>query len=159
MSNESAFNGLTNKQANFVDEYMKDSNAKQAAIRAGYSERSAQAIGARNMGRPNIRMAIAELRQDVAIRNRLTVDDLIQELEEARKEGKNASIAQSSAMVAATMGKAKMLGFLIESVDHTSKGEKIQSGLGHFYAEAEKLSEPAEDEPSPYPDDDGEDDG
>ena len=38
---------LTNKQRVFVDEYLRDFNATQAAIRAGYSERTAYSIGSR----------------------------------------------------------------------------------------------------------------
>ena len=39
--------GLTNKQRVFVDEYLKCFNATQAALRAGYSERTAYSSGAR----------------------------------------------------------------------------------------------------------------
>ncbi len=130
----SAFHKLKGKQARFVDEYIIDSNASAAALRAGYSKSSASTIGNLNMRNPNVRMAIAELQEDVAKRNRITVDDLLDELEEARQAGLNANIAQSSAAVAATMGKAKMLGFLTDKVDHTTNGKEIKSGLGHFYA-------------------------
>ena len=56
--------GLSAKQQRFVDEYMVDLNATQAAIRAGYSKRTARAIGCENLTKPNIRMEIqARLRQ------------------------------------------------------------------------------------------------
>lgn len=38
---------LTDKQKRFVDEYLIDCNATQAAIRAGYSEKTAEVIGSR----------------------------------------------------------------------------------------------------------------
>lgn len=50
---------LTPKQQRFVDEYLLDLNATQAAIRAGYSRRSARQIGAENMSKPAISGAIA----------------------------------------------------------------------------------------------------
>lgn len=49
---------LTDKQRRFVDEYLIDLNATQAAIRAGYSEKTAKAIGQENMTKPDIRAAI-----------------------------------------------------------------------------------------------------
>lgn len=49
---------LTPKQARFVDEYLIDLNATQAAIRAGYSEKTAEAIGAENLRKPLIKAAI-----------------------------------------------------------------------------------------------------
>lgn len=52
--------GLTDKQKRFCEEYLIDCNATQAAIRAGYSERSAKAIGAENLSKPAIRAYIDE---------------------------------------------------------------------------------------------------
>lgn len=53
---------LTEKQKNFVEEYVKDYNATQAAIRAGYSERTASTSGYRNTNNDEILKAI-EIRQ------------------------------------------------------------------------------------------------
>lgn len=49
---------LTAKQAIFAAEYLKDFNATQAAIRAGYSKKTAGAIGAENLKKPQIQSAI-----------------------------------------------------------------------------------------------------
>lgn len=49
---------LTNKQLRFVDEYLVDLNATQAAIRAGYSPKTAGVIGAENLEKPKISAAI-----------------------------------------------------------------------------------------------------
>lgn len=51
---------LTAKQQRFVDEYLIDLNATQAAIRAGYSEKTAGAIGIENLKKPIIKIAIEE---------------------------------------------------------------------------------------------------
>ena len=53
---------LTSKQNNFVNEYLVDSNATQAAIRAGYSSRCAREIGCENLAKPYIKSQI-ELEQ------------------------------------------------------------------------------------------------
>jgi phage terminase small subunit len=50
---------LTAKQSLFIKEYLVDLNATQAAIRAGYSEKTAQVIGSENLSKPIIAEAIA----------------------------------------------------------------------------------------------------
>ena len=50
---------LTDKQRRFCDEYLVDANATAAAIRAGYSKRTAASIGAENLIKPDIKNYIA----------------------------------------------------------------------------------------------------
>lgn len=49
---------LTPKQARFVAEYLIDFNATQAAIRAGYSQKTASSIGQENLNKPEIAAAV-----------------------------------------------------------------------------------------------------
>lgn len=49
---------LTEKQQMFVDEYIIDLNATQAAIRAGYSEKCARQVGNANMSKVYIKQEI-----------------------------------------------------------------------------------------------------
>lgn len=51
---------LTAKQEMFVKEYLVDLNGTQAAIRAGYSEDTANVIASENLTKPNIQEAIQE---------------------------------------------------------------------------------------------------
>ena len=51
---------FTPKQQRFIEEYLIDLNATQAAIRAGYSAKTARAIGCENLAKPNIQEAIAK---------------------------------------------------------------------------------------------------
>ena len=60
---------LTAKQQRFVDEYLIDLNATQAAIRAGYSVQTANEIGAQNLAKISIRAVIDKA---LAIRSRRT---------------------------------------------------------------------------------------
>jgi len=53
---------LTAKQEMFCQEYLVDLNATKAAIRAKYSEKSADVIGCENLGKPKIAKRIAELK-------------------------------------------------------------------------------------------------
>lgn len=63
---------LTQKQQRFVDEYIISGNATQAAIKAGYSKRSAQQTGAENLLKPVIK---AELdRRNAEIKSAKTAD-------------------------------------------------------------------------------------
>ncbi len=55
---------LTPKQQRFIDEYLIDLNATQAAIRAGYSPRTARAIACENLAKPNIQVAISEAKRE-----------------------------------------------------------------------------------------------
>ena len=50
---------LTPKQRRFVEEYLLDCNATQAAIRAGYSANTAKQIGSENLSKPVLQEAIA----------------------------------------------------------------------------------------------------
>lgn len=51
---------MTLKQQLFCDEYLIDLNATQAAIRAGYSEKTAKAIGSENLTKPDLKKYIEE---------------------------------------------------------------------------------------------------
>lgn len=51
---------LTAKQQRFVDEYLLDLNATQAAIRAGYSKATARFIGAENLTKPHIQEIVTK---------------------------------------------------------------------------------------------------
>ena len=48
------------KQKRFCDEYLIDCNATKAAIRAGYSEKTAKQMGAENLSKPDLRAYIDE---------------------------------------------------------------------------------------------------
>jgi single-stranded DNA-specific DHH superfamily exonuclease len=55
---------LTDKQQRFCQEYIADMNATQAAIRAGYTARSAQQIGSENLLKPLVKAEIERLLAD-----------------------------------------------------------------------------------------------
>lgn len=71
---------LTAKQATFVQEYLIDLNATQAAIRAGYSSKTAGAVGFENLQKPEIASAIAAAQQKRSERTGITQDRVLQEL-------------------------------------------------------------------------------
>ena len=62
---------LTPREERFVGEYLIDLNATQAAIRSGYSAKSARQIGAENLSKPYIAAAIAEAQAERARRTEI----------------------------------------------------------------------------------------
>ena len=111
---------LTAKQARFKDEYLIDNNATQAAIRAGYSKKTAKSQGQRLLTNVDIKAAIKAGQKDIAKRNGLTIDDILDELEEARKIAK--AEGKGAPMVAASMGKAKLLGLIVDKAETKTEG-------------------------------------
>lgn len=71
---------LTPKQRRFVEEYLIDLNATQAAIRAGYSHKTARQIGEQNLSKLDIANAISEAKQKRSIRTEITQDMVLKEL-------------------------------------------------------------------------------
>lgn len=68
---------MTNKQEVFCDEYVKDFNATQAAVRAGYSLQSAYSIGHENLKKPEIKNKIEERKMEVTKQSNLSLISLI----------------------------------------------------------------------------------
>jgi phage terminase small subunit len=73
---------LTLKQEKFVNEYLIDLNATQAAIRAGYSEKTAKDIGCENLAKPNIAEAIGKAFKERAQRTKVDADWILKHCSE-----------------------------------------------------------------------------
>lgn len=71
---------LTVKQQRFCDEYLIDLNATQAAIRAGYSEKTAMEQGYQLLQKTSVAEYIAERKADRMIRTEITQDMVLKEL-------------------------------------------------------------------------------
>lgn len=112
---------LTPKQAAFVHEYMIDLNATQAAIRAGYKEKTAYQTGAENLRKPQIQQAIQEARDAREKRSMITVEWVLAQI---------ASIAQDEETQQRDRLKAlellgKHLGMWERREDTESQGVKV----------------------------------
>jgi len=119
---------LTQKQEKFCLSYMETGNASEA-YRQSYDagkmkpetvNREAKKL----LDTPKIATRIGELRKAAEKRNAITVDDLVSELEEARKAALGAVTPQAGAAVSATMGKGKLLGLVVDKaeakIEHTA---------------------------------------
>ena len=81
---------LTAKQHAFVEEYLVDMNATQAAIRAGYSPKTAYNIGSENLAKPEIAAALEKARAERSERTEITADWILNMLRENAEEAKAA---------------------------------------------------------------------
>lgn len=68
------------KQKKFVQEYLVDLNATQAAIRAGYSSKTAGSMGFDLLKKPEIQAAIQEGQKRLSIKTEISADRVIREL-------------------------------------------------------------------------------
>lgn len=71
---------LTAKQKRFIEEYLIDLNATQAAIRSGYSSDTAQQIGSENLSKPVIRARIDQAMAERSKRTGINADRVLIEL-------------------------------------------------------------------------------
>lgn len=72
--------GLTARQARFVEEYLLDLNAKQAAIRAGYSARTAEQQASRLLSNVKVATAVAEAKASRSDRTKIDADWVLRRL-------------------------------------------------------------------------------
>lgn len=106
--------GLTMKQEAFCQAYIETGNASEA-YRTAYAadKMKAEAIHVKAselLSNGKVSVRLKELQGEIKQRHNVTVDSLLAELEEARQKALRAETPQSSAAVAATMGKAKLTG-------------------------------------------------
>lgn len=105
---------LTDKQQAFIDEYLIDLNATQAAIRAGYSEETAAVIGSENLVKPNIQKAIQEAQMERRKANSVTREGISKEIDTmmaiAKKHAAEGSTGALSPWLKALETKAKLYG-------------------------------------------------
>ena len=107
---------LTPKQQRFVEEYLIDLNATQSAIRAGYSEKTAEQLGYQLLQKTSVLKAIEEAKNQVSKRTELTVDMVVQGL---LKEAQDyAEGSTQSARVSAWAHLGKHLGMFKDKLEH-----------------------------------------
>lgn len=128
--------GLTDKQKRFVEEYLIDLNATQAAIRAGYSVETARQIGAENLSKPVIQEAIQKAQNKRSERVQITQDDVLRDLQEL----KDICLGRKSIVITDTLkngqeGKVKTVDnpvFLFEPASANKALELMGKHLGMF---------------------------
>lgn len=122
---------LTIKQEAFCQAYIETGNASEAyrtAYAADKMKPEAVHVNASKLlDNAKVALRVSELQGEIKQRHNVTVDSLIAELEEARQSALGAETPQSSAAVAATMGKAKLTGLDKQIIEHSGpNGGAIQ---------------------------------
>lgn len=111
---------LTPKQENFCLAYLETGNASEAYRRAydasGMSSVSVNRKAKELVDNVKIAARLDELREPILKRHAITVDDLLAELEEARRLALETEAPAPA--VSATMGKAKLLGLDKQVIEH-----------------------------------------
>lgn len=99
---------LSGKQLRWIDEYLVDMNGAAAAVRAGYSERSARAIASENLTKPALQAVLLEKQAAMASDLQITRQNVIQGFLEAVDMSRQQQ--NPAAMVGALREVAKILG-------------------------------------------------
>lgn len=142
---------LNAKQQRFVQEYLVDLNATQAAIRAGYSEKTARSIASELLTKPDIQAAVTDGKQKISQKTGLSVQWVLERLSSVAErclqceqvldrkgdpvyvETPNGEEAVAFTFQAGAANRAlellgKHLGMFVEKVEHTGKdGGPIQT--------------------------------
>lgn len=118
---------MTPKQEQFARLYVETGNASEA-YRQAYNADNMKPETVTNeayklLQAPDISAMVDGLKEEARQRHAVTVGDLLHELEQARAAALAAPTPQSSAAVSATMGKAKMLGLLVDKAEIKAEAE------------------------------------
>jgi phage terminase small subunit len=100
---------LTPKQDMFVKEYLIDLNATKAAIRAGYSEKTAHVIANQLLNKTLVSDAIKKARQEQSKRTLITADDVIQSIIDIRQMAINSDKLSDALKANELLGKHLVL--------------------------------------------------
>ncbi|TSB03975.1 terminase small subunit [Sphingorhabdus contaminans] len=112
---------MTPKQEAFCLAYVETGNASEAYRRAYDAENmkpeTINVQASKMLSDPKIAIRLAVLRDEHVERHNLTVDDLIAQLDEDRTFARD--LKAPAAAITASMGKAKLLGFLTDKIEHS----------------------------------------
>lgn len=112
---------LTPKQKAFVREYKANGgNGTQAAIKAGYSEKTARKIAAENVTKPVIKEALEKEEKKLQEKYEYTIDDMVRELDDVKC--KSDAEKNRQAQIKAIELKGKAFGLFVEKQETTLKG-------------------------------------
>lgn len=127
MDNKSENIKLTPKQERFCQEYVNCMNGTEAAIKAGYSEKTANRIAAENLSKLDIINRLKELQKPIAEKLNITRDDILKRYREIYETLPDGMIVKNSDRLKALELTSKMLGLNEpDKIDMTSKGESIK---------------------------------
>lgn len=121
---------LSAKQLRWIDEYLIDFNGAAAAVRAGYSPKSARSIAHENLTKPDIQDVLQARQAAMAKELQITRQEVVRGLVDAVNMGREQQ--NPGAMVCALREVAKILGFYspeVKRIELESVGNPIYKKL------------------------------
>lgn len=110
---------LNLKHKAFVAEYLVDLNATQAAIRAGYSEKTARQQGQRLLTKASVAEAIRRAQEARAKRTQITADDVLESIKRIRDAAEGNGEMQHALKANELLGKHLKLFTDRQEVEHS----------------------------------------
>lgn len=108
---------LTAKQQMFVKEYLVDLNATQAAIRAGYSAKTARQIGEENLSKPDVAAAVKVEMDKRAQKTEITAEEVLKSIKRI------AALAEASEEYGPALKGQELLGkhlkLFVDKIEHS----------------------------------------
>ena len=105
---------LSHKQLRWIDEYLIDFNGAAAAVRAGYSPKSARSIAHENLTKPDIQAVVqnrqAAMAQELQITRQGVIQGLLEAVDDSRQQ------QNPMAMISGLREVGRMLGFYAPDV-------------------------------------------
>lgn len=115
--------GLTPKQESFCLAFIETGNASEAYRRsydaANMKPESVAVNASKLLASAKVALRVEELRAAIVERHQFTVDDMVRQLDEDRRFAR--ALETPAAAISASMGKAKVLGFLTDKVEHSGE--------------------------------------
>ena len=111
---------FTDKQRAFIEEYPKDFNATRAAIRSGYSEKTAYSIGHENLKKPEIAAEIQKKIDEIA----MTAEEVLIRLAEQARGEHSAYLTPDGVDLTRLLEDGK--GHLVKSIKETGYGKNVE---------------------------------
>jgi phage terminase small subunit len=112
---------LTPKQERFVTEYLVDLNATQAAIRSGYSRKTAFACHTHILAKPNVAAALKLAIAERAAKTARTALDVLKDIQDVTREAREAGDWRAALKGLELEG--KHLGMFTDKLDATLQGD------------------------------------
>jgi phage terminase small subunit len=119
---------LRPKQKRFCEEYLVDFNATQAAIRAGYSKRTAAEISYEHLRKPHIQAYIQKLTQKLTDKAEITIESTLADLAKVRSKALEEKTYSPAIALKALELQGKYLKMFTDKVEHTgADGKPIET--------------------------------
>jgi len=144
MADENILDQLNSRQELFCQEYIKDFNGTQSAIRAGYSIASAKEIASENLTKPNISARIKELKDSIFIAVGITQHRIYTELRRVALLDLSGAFDENGALKSLhdmdADTRAVIVGIEVDEIYDWVDGNKLNIGQSKKIKVADKLN-------------------